>query len=335
VSLSTVSVILVEPVAVFEFAVAVEVFGLDRTDDGVPPIDFRVCTLHPGVPLTTSATSAFSLTASHGLDAVHGSDLVIVSATDVRPAAEYPVEVLHALRRAHAAGSILLSLCSGAFVLGAAGLLDGRACTTHWRMVDAMERAHPEARLDPRALFVDDGSILTSAGTAAAIDACLHLVRRELGTAVATKIARRMVVPPQRDGGQQQFVEMPIPPCTADSLAPLLAWVLDHLAETHTASSLARRAVMSGRTFARRFSAETGTTPHRWLTQQRILAARGLLEESDLGVEQIAARVGFHSAVVLREHFRREIGLAPADYRRRFVAPRPLPTTTEELELSA
>jgi AraC family transcriptional regulator, transcriptional activator FtrA len=335
VSLSTVRVILVEPVAVFEFGVAAEVFGLDRTDDGVPPIDFRVCAETPGVPLTTSTTTAFSVTATHGLDAVVGSDLVIVAATDVRPAAEYPAAVLDALRSAHAAGSILLSLCSGAFVLAAAGLLDGRACTTHWRLVDAMERAHPRVLLDPKALFVDDGSILTSAGTAAAIDACLHLVRRELGTAVATKIARRMVVPPQRDGGQQQFVEMPIPARTADSLSPLLAWVLDHLAESHTATSLARRAVMSDRTFARRFSAETGTTPHKWLTQQRILAARGLLEETELGVEQIAARVGFNSAVVLREHFRREIGLAPADYRRRFVGPRSAPSSTEELELSA
>jgi AraC family transcriptional activator FtrA len=335
VSLSTVSVILVEPVAVFEFGVAVEVFGLDRADDGVPPMSLRVCAETPGIPLRTSTTAACSVTATHSLDAVAGSDLVIIAATDVRPVAEYPVAVLEALRSAHAAGSILLSLCSGAFMLAAAGLLDGRACTTHWRLVESMERAYPRVLLDPKVLFVDDGSIVTSAGTAAAIDACLHLVRRELGTAVATKIARRMVVPPQRDGGQQQFVEMPIPARTADSLSPLLAWVLDHLAETHTATSLARRAVMSDRTFARRFSAETGTTPHKWLTQQRILAARGLLEETELGVEQIAARVGFNSAVVLREHFRREIGLAPADYRRRFVGPRPAPTRPEELELSA
>lgn len=333
VPLTTVSVVLVEPVAVFEFGVAVEVFGLDRTDDGVPPVDFRVCAQQPGVPLGTGGPAGVAVTAAHGLDAVAGSDLVVVSATGLRPAGEYPAEVLEVLRAAHAAGSTLLSLCSGSFVLGAAGLLDGRPCTTHWRHVDELARAYPLAQIDPRALFVDDGSIITSAGTAAGIDACLHLVRRELGTAVATKIARRMVVPPQRDGGQQQFVEMPIPAFTADSLSPLLAWVLDHLAEPHTASTLARRATMSDRTFARRFSAETGTTPHRWLTQQRILAARGLLEETDLGVEQIAARVGFNSAVVLREHFRREIGLPPVDYRRRFVAPRPASTT--ELELSA
>jgi transcriptional regulator GlxA family with amidase domain len=217
----------------------------------------------------------------------------------------------------------LLSLCTGSFILGAAGLLDGRRCTTHWKYAEQMQQRYPTAKLEPNALFVDDGTIITSAGTAAGIDACLHLVRRELGTAIATKIARRMVVPPQRDGGQQQFVELPIPVCMTDSLTPVLTWVVEHLDQQHTASSLARRAMMSDRTFARRFVAETGTTPHQWVTQQRILAARSLLEESDLGVEQIAARVGFNSAVVLREHFRRGVGLAPQAYRLRFgtVAP--------------
>jgi AraC family transcriptional activator FtrA len=325
VPLNSVSVILVEPVAVFEFGVAVEVFGLDRTDDGLPPFDFRVCSVNPGVALQTKNLSPFTITANHGLDAVVGSDLVVVSATQVRSPDGYPPEVLDVLREAAAAGATLLSLCSGSFLLGAAGLLDGRACTTHWMYVDQMHALYPEALLDPRALYVDDGNIITSAGTAAGIDACLHLVRRELGTATATKIARRMVVPPQRDGGQQQFIEMPIPACTADSLAPVLGWVMENLAEPHSAATLARRAMMSDRTFARRFAAETGTTPHRWLTAQRILAARSLLEESDLGVEQIASRVGFNSGVVLRDHFRREIGLAPVDYRRRF-APRSEPT---------
>jgi len=246
-------------------------------------------------------------------------DLVIISATPIRAADDYPKEVLSALRAAHDNGATLLSLCSGSFVLAAAGLLDGRMCTTHWMHAAELSEAYPRAKVDPRALYVEDNQVITSAGTAASIDACLHVVRREWGTAVATRIARRMVVPPQRDGGQQQFVEMPIPCCTAESLTPLLTWVLAHLQEEHTASSLAKRAMMSGRTFARRFTAETGTTPHRWLTQQRILAARSLLEQSDLGVEQISTRVGFNSAVVLREHFRREIGLAPVDYRRRLI----------------
>lgn len=320
-ALSSVSVILLEPIAVFEFGVAVEVFGLDRSDDGVPPIDFRVCSPTPGVPLATKNLSPFSISAPYGLDAVAGSDLVIASATLVRAPEDYPAEVLAVLREAATAGATLLSLCSGSFVLAAAGLLDGRPCTTHWKYAGEMQRDYPLARVDPRALYVDDGNLITSAGTAAGIDACLHLVRRELGTAVATKIARRMVVPPQRDGGQQQFVDQPIPCYAADRLAPLLAWTLEHLEQPHTATSLARRAVMSERTFARRFAAETGTTPHRWLTQQRVLAARSLLEQSDLGIETIAARVGFNSAVVLRDHFRREIGLSPSDYRRRFVTP--------------
>ena len=339
-ALRSVSVILVEPVALFEFGVAVEVFGLDRTDDGVPTMDFRVCTLDPTKPLATKNISPFTINATHTLDGVAGTDLVIIAATGVRESQDYPPEVIQAIRDAYAAGATLLTLCSGSFVLGATGLLDGRNCTTHWKYVDDMRTAYPLANVDPRALYVDDGNIITSAGTAAGIDACLHLVRRELGTAIATKIARRMVVPPQRDGGQQQFVEMPIPECTADSLAPVLSWVLTNLSRPHSASSLARKAMMSDRTFARRFVAETGTTPHKWLTQQRILAARSLLEESDLGVEQIASRVGFNSAVVMREHFRREIGLAPADYRRRFVCPPsspydPVDPYAVELELTA
>jgi AraC family transcriptional activator FtrA len=271
--------------------------------------------------MATSTTSALTVTASHGLDAVLGSDLVIVSATPVRPGDQYPAEVLEVVRAAHAAGSTVLSLCSGSFVLGAAGLLDGRACTTHWRYVEAMEQAFPAARIDPRALYVDDGSIVTSAGTAAGIDACLHLVRRELGTAVATKIARRMVVPPQRDGGQRQYIDLPLPTCEADSLAPLLTWMREHLAEEQPVRVLARRAAMSERTFARRFAAETGTTPGKWLLAQRLHHARALLESSDLAVETVAMRAGFGSAALLRHHFGAAVGVAPAEYRRTFRAP--------------
>ncbi len=317
-ALHQVSVIVMEPVAMFEFGVAVEVFGIDRRDDGIAPFDFRVCGVEPGKPLASKNFDPFTITPLHGLDAVAGSDLVIVSATMPRPDDDYPEEVLETLRNAHREGATLLSLCSGSFVLGAAGLLDGRRCTTHWMYAEEMQQRYPEAEVDARVLFVEDGSIVTSAGTAAGIDASLHLVRRELGAAVATRIARRMVVPPQRDGGQQQFVENPIPECTADSLAPLLTWATGCLEEDHSVASLAERALMSERTFARRFLAETGTTPHKWLTQQRVLAARSLLEASDLPVEQIADHVGFNSAVVLRDHFRRATGLSPQAYRRRF-----------------
>lgn len=317
-SLRSVSVIVLEPIAVFEFGLAVEVFGVDRSDEGIEPFDFRVCGLTPGVPLATKNVDAFTITPQLGLDSVHGTDLVIVAATRLRADEDYPDEVLDVLRQAYADGATILSLCSGSFILGAAGLLDGRRCTTHWMYAEEMQRRFPAAEVDPRVLFVEDGRIVTSAGTAAGIDASLHLVRKELGTAVATTMARRMVVPPQRDGGQQQYVDIPIPACRADSLGGLLTWVLEHLDDDHSAGSLAARAMMSERTFARRFVAETGATPHKWLTQQRVLAARSLLEESDLSVEQIANRVGFNSPVVLREHFRRTIGVAPSDYRRRF-----------------
>ncbi len=317
-ALHQVSVLVLEPVAMFEFGVAVEVFGIDRREDGIAPFDFRVCGVNPGQPLASKNFDPFTITPKLGLDAITGSDLVIVAATLPRADEAYPPEALAALRSAHAAGATVLSLCSGSFVLGAAGLLDGRRCTTHWMYADQMQRRFPAAVVDPKVLFVEDAGIVTSAGTAAGIDACLHLVRKELGAAVATRIARRMVVPPQRDGGQLQYVEAPIPTCSADGLSPILEWAVANIDEPHTVATLATRALMSERTFARRFLAETGTTPHKWLNQQRILAARTLLERTELSVDQIAGRVGFNSPVVLREHFREVIGISPVAYRRRF-----------------
>ncbi|WP_280184847.1 helix-turn-helix domain-containing protein, partial [Nocardia gipuzkoensis] len=238
-----------------------------------------------------------------------------------RPAAThrgfYP-GVVAAVRDAAAAGATVLTVCSGAFLAGAAGLLDGRKCTTHWRYVEKLADEYPEATVDPDVLFVDEGDLITSAGTAAGIDACLHLVRRELGSGVANAIARRMVVPPQRDGGQRQFIERPVAPCTSDSLTPTLAWMNEHLDLPHTVEDLATRANMSTRTFARRFAAETGTTPVKWLTNQRVLLAKQLLEDTDLGLEHIAARSGFGSGALLRHHFQRLVGIAPTEYRRRF-----------------
>ncbi|MGV8909833.1 MAG: GlxA family transcriptional regulator [Propionicimonas sp.] len=330
-SLHQVSVIVLEPVAMFEFGVAVEVFGIDRRDDGIEPFDFRVCGISPGTPLASKNFDPFTITPQRGLDAIPGSDLVIVAATLPRPDTEYPPEALAALRAAHAEGATVLSLCSGSFVLGAAGLLDGRRCTTHWMYAEAMQRRFPKAIVDARVLFVEDSGIVTSAGTAAGIDASLHLVRKELGAAVATRIARRMVVPPQRDGGQLQYVETPIPACSSDSLSPILAWAVANLEEAQSVSALATRALMSERTFARRFASETGTTPHKWLNQQRILAARNLLERTDLSVDQISNRVGFNSPVVLREHFREVIGISPLAYRRRFGCG----TEAEDAELAA
>lgn len=312
--LTTVAAVIAHDVAPFELGLVCDVFGVDRTAHGVPAMELRVCGEQPGVPLR--AHTGISVLPDHGLDAVRGVDLLVVPAHTVRE--DYPPAILDAIRAAHADGSVVLSVCNGAFLLGAAGLLDQRPCTTHWADTARFEERFPTAKLDPDVLFVDDRDIVTSAGGAAGIDACLHVVRRELGSAVATTIARRMVVPPQRDGGQRQYIDLPVPESSGDSLQPLLDWVLHNLAAEHTVAELARRARLSERTFARRFVAETGTTPNRWLIKQRVLHARRLLEDTLLDIEAIARQCGFSSAALLRHHFRRETGVAPAGYRRSF-----------------
>ncbi len=315
--LTSVAVVVPQRPGFFELGVVHEVFGMDRTDDGVPPIDFRTCSERPGEPIAMD--NGLTLTTSHGLADADGADLVVATAYDYDvPPSE---EVLDVFRRAHARGAHVLSVCSGAFLLGEAGLLDGRACTTHWRHTGELARRFPTADVDPDVLFVEDDRVITSAGTAAGIDACLHHVRRELGASVANRIARRMVVPPQRDGGQRQFIDLPVPDCTADSLAPLLTWMREHLAEDQPVRLLARRVAMSERTFARRFAAETGTTPGKWLLAQRLHHARTLLETSDLPVETVASRCGFGSAALLRHHFGSQVGVSPAEYRRTFRTP--------------
>lgn len=312
-ALRSVSALVLDGLAVFEFGVICEVFGIDRSADGVPNFDFKVCGPEPGKPLRTSVGA--TIIPDHGLADLVGADLVAIPAIG---AGEYSPAALAAVRRAAASGSIILTVCSGAFVAGAAGLLDGRPCTTHWMHADELAARYPTAAVDRNVLFVDDGDLITSAGTAAGIDACLHLVRRELGSEITNKIARRMVVPPQRDGGQRQYIDQPIPVRCSERFSPHLEWILTNLDQPHTVASLARRAHMSGRTFARRFVEETGRTPMQWVTDQRVLFARRLLEETILDIDRIAERSGFGTATLLRHHFRRVVGVTPSDYRRRF-----------------
>src|SRR6476619_997972 len=311
----SVSALVLDGLAIFEFGVICEVFGIDRSADGVPNFDFKVCGPEPGKSLRTSVGA--TITPDHGLEELVGADLVAIPAISSQYGGYLPA-ALDAVRKAAESGSIILTVCSGAFVAGAAGLLDGRPCTTHWMHADELAQMYPTAKVDRNVLFVDDGDLITSAGTAAGIDACLHLVRRELGSEVTNKIARRMVLPPQRDGGQRQYIDQPIPVRSSEGFAPQLDWILANLDKPHTVATLARRANMSARTFARRFVDETGTTPMQWVTDQRVLYARRLLEESDLDIDQIADRSGFGTATLLRHHFRRIIGVTPSDYRRSF-----------------
>jgi AraC family transcriptional activator FtrA len=315
--LHRIAVILLDDVAPFEVGVLCEVFGTDRTADGFPAYDFVTCSVDGG---PVKAGPGFTITPSHGLDALEDADLIAVPAHSVGTPA--PPQVAAALRRAVDRGAYVLSLCTGAFLLGEAGLLDGRRCTTHWNRAAELARRFPLADVDPNVLYVVDGNVMTSAGTAAGIDLCLHLVRAEQGSAVATALARRMVVPPHRAGGQAQYVEAPMPHTpVAPTLEPLLAWLVTTLDQEHTVESLAAQAHMSARTFARRFRAETGATPHDWLTAQRLLLARRLLEDTDLGIEAVAARCGFGNAATLRHHFARRVGATPQSYRTTFKTP--------------
>jgi transcriptional regulator GlxA family with amidase domain len=282
-------------------------------EDDCPTFDFTVCTPEPG---RVRGATGYDIVVEHGLEAVEDADLVCV--VPKREYVENSPAAVEAVRAAAARGATIFAHCTGAFLLGEAGLLDGRSCTTHWRYADELAALYPEARLDPDVLYVEDDNILTGAGAAAGLDAALHLLRRVFGARVAATTARRMVVPPHRDGGQAQFVRTPVPVCDAETLGPRLAWITDTLHEDHTVDDLARRAAMSPRTFARRFRAETGTTPHAWITSRRVLRAEELLETTDRSVDWIASEVGFGNAATLRHHFTRARSVSPQQYRRTF-----------------
>jgi transcriptional regulator GlxA family with amidase domain len=320
--LKNVAVVVLDDFSPFELGVVCEVFGSDRSDDGLPVYDFAVVAGEPG-PLRSD--TGFTLQTPFGLDRISEADLIAVPAMsgDLARCAngQLPEPLLAALRDGVDRGARVLSVCTGAFILGAAGLLDGRRCTTHWMHAQELARLFPAAQVDPSVLYVDDDLVITSAGSAAGIDACLYLVRKEQGSRVANAIARRMVVPPHRDGGQAQYVERPVAGLTADTLSDVIGWMERHLDEQVTVCELAGRAAMSARTFARRFVQETGTTPQRWLTGQRVLLAQQLLEESDATVDVVAERSGFGNATALRHHFRLWRATTPHAYRRQFRDP--------------
>jgi transcriptional regulator GlxA family with amidase domain len=288
------------------------VFGIDRSDTGGPQFDFTIATATPG-PVETSL--GYDMVITQDLSVAAHADLIAVPAHRIEAIDE---RFLDAIRAAEARGAWVLSVCSGAFTLAQAGILEGRGATTHWMYADRLARMYPGTRVDPDVLFVEDRKVVTSAGTAAGIDAALHIVRKEHGAAATNVIARRMVVPPQRDGGQSQYIDSPVPAVRGDSFARVTEWMLEHLDEDLTVDQLARRALMSGRTFARRFRADTGATPAAWLNRQRLIRAQQLLEESDLGLEQIAQQTGFGTAAVMRHHFIKVLQTSPQAYRRAF-----------------
>ncbi|MFI9151937.1 GlxA family transcriptional regulator [Streptomyces sp. NPDC053367] len=317
--LHNVAAVLLDGVHPFELGVVCEVFGLDRSDAGLPVYDFAVVSAE-GRSLTTHVPG-LSLSTPYGLDRLEEADLIALPAGSDFSVREYPPALLDALVRAVERGARVLSVCSGVFVLGAAGLLDGRRCAGHWQHAEELTRRFPRATVEPDVLYVDEDPVITSAGTAAGIDACLHLVRKEQGPEVANAIARRMVVPPHRDGGQAQFVDRPLPAAPCDTVGEVLAWMERNLHEEVTVEQLAERAHMSPRTFARRFQQETGTTPYRWILRQRVLLAQRLLEATDETVDAIAGRTGFGNAAALRHQFVRTVGVTPQAYRRTFRGP--------------
>jgi transcriptional regulator GlxA family with amidase domain len=311
----TVAVLLLDGGSAFEFAVAVEVFGIDRRDVVDPWYRFLpIAADEPPLRIV----GGFTVDTPWRLEHLVEADTVIVPVWP-DPSAPVPAHLTDAVRAAHRRGARIVSFCSGAFVLAAAGLLDGRRATTHWKHAARLAALHPAVRVDPDVLYIEDDGIFTSAGTSAGIDVSLHLVRLDHGAEVANAVARRMVVPPHRDGGQAQYVDRPVPPSPdRDDLGGTLAWALEHLDAPLGVEQLAARAHLSPRTFARRFRTVTGTTPLQWLLGQRVLRAQRLLETTDHPVELIARTCGFGSSAALRLHFRRISQTSPQAYRQTF-----------------
>ncbi|WP_327402722.1 helix-turn-helix domain-containing protein [Streptomyces sp. NBC_01288] len=311
-----VAVIVDEGTNPFEVGVATELFGLPRPELGLPGPLYEVLVCTPAREVRMNH-GFFTLTGAHGLDGVDTADTLVVPG---RPDNVVPrgAAVLDAIRRTHARGARVMSLCTGSFALAEAGLLDGRRATTHWMWADRFRALHPRVRLEPDVLFVDDGDILTASGSAAALDLGLHVMRRDHGAEIANAVSRRLVFAAHRDGGQRQFVERPLPDVPDESLAPLLAWAQGRLGEPLTVAELAARAAVSPATLHRRFRSQLGTTPLAWLTGERVALACRLIERGEERLDVVAARCGLGTGANLRVRLRKETGLSPSAYRRRF-----------------
>ena len=317
-------VLALDGVIPFELGIPPRIFGVAVGPDGQPLYRVRTATVD-GRPVATDA--GFTVVPRFDAGELASADTVVIPATrQLGPMyrGELPEPVARAFTQIRP-GARMVSICTASYVLAAAGLLDGRPATTHWRDAEHFQRTYPRVRVDPNVLFVDDGDVLTSAGVAAGVDLCLHLVRRDHGSEVANRVARRCVVPPWRDGGQAQYIERPVPDPAMSTTAATRAWALRHLDRPLPLPELATHAQMSVRSFTRRFRDEVGMTPGRWLTLQRVERARHLLESSDLSVDQIAAHAGFGATSSLRQHLRTAVGVPPAAYRRTFRAENPLP----------
>ncbi|MGB3485513.1 MAG: helix-turn-helix domain-containing protein [Mycobacterium sp.] len=301
----------------FESGLAAEIFGITelsgRFSAGLPRpwYTVKLCAEKPELRMLGGAT----VHTPHGLNELADADTVIIPS--VRDVTVPPSpELVAALTTAHRRGARLVSICSGAFALAAAGVLDGRRATTHWIYVDLLRQRHPEIDVDPTPLYVDGGRVLTSAGCAAGLDLCLHIVRSDHGVRIANDLARRLVISPHRSGGQAQYIESPVPdPAVDGRIAAGMTWALEHLDRPLTLDELAQRSALSRRSYLRQFAKATGTTPIKWLIEQRIQASLALLESSSLSIEQIATRVGFESAVTFRHHFTRQLRTTPSEYR--------------------
>jgi len=311
-----VAVIVYDGLSLFEYGCAVEVFGLPRPELGDRWYGFAACAAEPGV---LRGAGGIQIQPAEGLELLERARTIIVPGWRGIEA-PVPEPLCTALHQAHARGARILSICTGAFVLAAAGLLDGRCATTHWRHAPALAARYPRVRVQADVLYVDAGNILTSAGSAAGIDLCLHLIRRDLGPRVANQVARRLVMPPHREGGQAQYIEEPVPRRASASLAPLLDAVRASLGQDWPIAKMAAHTATSARSFQRHFVSAMGMPPGEWLLAQRLVAARTMLEETDASVDEVAMQVGFGDAATLRSHFRSRLGTSPMGYRKRFRA---------------